>query len=162
MALSARVYAPLDDRRGAEGAVGLDWKPLPRVPVRLLAERRQALGRDGRSAFSLTLYGGVDAAPAGPLRLDAYAQAGAVGARRRDLFADGAARLTVAVGPLRIGGGAWAAAQPGVSRLDAGPHADVRLRAGRGTLALSADWRFRLAGRASPGSGPALTLSTGF
>jgi hypothetical protein len=161
-ALSARFYAPIDDRHAAEGALGVDWKPFAAVPVRLLAERRQALGRDGRSAFSLTVYGGVDEARLGPLRLDAYGQAGVVGVRRRDRFADGAAGLTLPLGPLRIGGGAWAAVQPGVSRLDAGPHADVRLRAGRGAVALSGDWRFRLAGNARPGSGPALTLSTGF
>jgi hypothetical protein len=162
VAVSARLYAPFDDRRAAEAAVGLDWKPLRAVPVRLLVERRQALGEHGRSAFSLTAYGGFDEARVGPLRLDAYGQAGVVGARRRDPFADGAARLTLPVGPLHLGGGAWAAAQPGVSRVDAGPHADLRLRVGRASVALSADWRFRLAGNARPGSGPTLTLSTGF
>jgi hypothetical protein len=159
LSMSLRLYAPLHDSRGGEAALGLDWKPLGGLPLRLLVERRVRLGRDGRSAFGLTAYGGV-ARKAGPFRLDAYGQAGIVGARRRDLFADGAARLTVPLGRFRLGAGAWAAAQPGVSRLDAGPHAEFSLR--QGSLTLAADWRFRLAGAARPGSGPAITLSTGF
>jgi hypothetical protein len=162
LALSLRGYAPLSNRRAAEAAAGLDWKPLGFLPLRLLGERRQALGRDGRSAFSITAYGGLDALRVGPLRLDAYGQAGIVGVRRRDLFADGAARLTFPIGRLRVGAGAWAAAQPGVSRIDAGPHADLTLPVANGFATLSADWRFRLAGGARPGSGPAITLSTGF
>jgi hypothetical protein len=67
-------------------------------------------------------------------------------------------RLTLPAGRLRVGAGAWAGAQPGVSRLDAGPHLEVRL----GPAALSADWRFRVGGHARPGSGPTLTVSTGF
>jgi hypothetical protein len=155
---SLRLYAPLSSPRAAEAAAGLDWQPLRRVPVRLLAERRQALGPEGRSAWSVMAYGGVDAIKAGPFRIDAYGEAGVVGARRRDLFADGAARLTLPAGRLRLGAGVWGAAQPGVSRLDAGPHVEARL----GPASLSADWRFRLAGHARPGSGPAITLSTGF
>jgi hypothetical protein len=159
LSMSLRLYAPLNDRSAAEAALGLDWKPLGGLPLRLLVERRAGLGRDGRSAFGLTVYGGVDR-KAGRFRLDAYGQAGLVGARRRDLFADAAARLTVPLGRFRLGAGAWAAAQPGVARLDAGPHAEFSLR--EGSLTLAADWRFRLAGAARPGPGPAITLSTGF
>jgi hypothetical protein len=161
LSLSLRLYTPLSNRRAAEAALGLEWKPRA-LPLRLLVERRTKLGRDGRSAFALAAYGGADDVALGPLRLGAYGQAGAVGARRRDLFADGAVRLTAPLGRLRIGAGAWAAAQPGVSRVDAGPHADLTLAAGRGSITFSADWRFRLAGAARPGSGPAITLSTGF
>jgi hypothetical protein len=162
LALSLRLYAPLRDKDAAEAALGLDWKPLRALPLRLLAERRGRLGRDGRSAFGLTAYGGEDHVALGPLRLSVYGQAGVVGVRRRDLFADGAARLTLPVGRFRLGAGAWAASQPGVSRLDAGPHAELSLRAGGGSVTLAADWRFRVAGRGRPGSGPAITLSTGF
>jgi hypothetical protein len=161
LSLSLRLYAPLSDRRAGEAALGLDWKP-PVVPIHLLVERRTKLGRDGRSAFGLTAYGGADDLALGPLRVGLYGQAGAVGARRRDLFADGAARLTLPLGRLRVGAGAWAAAQPGASRVDAGPHADLTLPVGGGSITVSADWRFRLAGAARPGSGPAVTLSTGF
>jgi hypothetical protein len=165
LALSARLVAPLRRPGQSEAALGLDWKLLAGVPVHLLAERRQAVGREGRSAFTLTAFGGVDDVAVGPLRLDAYGQAGVAGARARDLFADGAARLTLPLDPerrLRIGAGAWAAVQPGVSRVDIGPHAEARLSARGAAATLSLDWRFRVAGEAHPGSGPALTLSAGF
>jgi hypothetical protein len=159
LSLSLRASAPLERPRGVEAAAGLDWRPLARVPAHLIVERRQRLGRDGRSAFGATLYGGGEAM-LGPLRLDGYAQAGIVGLARRDLFADGAARAALPLGLLRVGAGAWIAAQPGLSRLDLGPHAALRLP--RLHAALSADWRFRAAGNARPGSGPALTLAADF
>lgn len=161
LALSARAYLPLARPGGAEAAVGLDWRPIAALPVNLLVERRQAIGREGRSDFSLTLYGGVDRPIARDrLRLEAYGQAGIVGTS--DLFADGAARLTARAGPLRVGAGAWGGAQPGVERLDIGPHASARLPVGRTAVAVAAEWRFRIAGDAAPASGPALTVSTGF
>jgi hypothetical protein len=43
-----------------------------------------------------------------------------------------------------------------------GPTATLDLPLAGGSGRLSADWRFRLAGTATPGSGPALTLSAGF
>ena len=161
VAASLRLTSPLASARGAEAAVGLDWRPHPRLPIHLLVERRQKIGREGRSAFDATLYGGGEAR-LGPLRIDGYAQAGIVGLKRRDLFADGGARAAMPVGPLRLGAGAWAAAQPHVSRVDAGPHAELRLPVAGGSASLSADWRFRLAGNARPGSGPAITLAAGF
>jgi hypothetical protein len=165
LALSLRMSTPLEQARGAEAAVGLDWKPLRGAPVHLLAERRQRLGRDGRSAFGLTAYGGIDDARLGPLRLDAYGQAGVLGLKRRDLFADGAVRAALPVdrgGRFRLGAGAWGAAQPGVARVDVGPHAELRLPLGPTAASLSADWRFRIGGNARPGSGPALILAAGF
>jgi hypothetical protein len=163
VALSARLYAPLRNRSGAEAALGLDWRPLRSVPVHILAERRQALGRDGRSAFSIALHGGVSEQPlpAG-LRLDAYGQAGIVGARSRDLFADGAARVSLPAGRVSVGAGLWGGAQPGASRLDAGPSASIRLPLAGESVRLTADWRFRVAGDARPGSGPVLTLGSDF
>jgi hypothetical protein len=166
LALSARTYAPLASMDAAEIALGIEWKPLAALPMTLLAERRQAVGADGRSAFSLLAYGGVSDRPvAGPVRLDAYAQAGVVGLRARDLFADGAMRLTVPVDAkrmLKAGFGLWGAAQPGLSRLDVGPHISMRLPIRIANLRLAAEWRVRVAGNAAPASGPALTLSTDF
>jgi hypothetical protein len=162
LSLTARFSAPAGRIAGAEIALGLEWQPARAVPLRLLAERRQALGGEGRSAFALLAHGGVDDRPvAAGLRLDLYAQAGIVGARSPDLFADGAARLSLPIGlagRVRLGAGAWAAAQPGVARLDAGPHVSLRLPG----VSLALDWRMRLAGEAAPGSGPAATLSTDF
>jgi hypothetical protein len=158
LALSLRLSSPLEQPRGGEAAAGVDWKPLPSIPVHLLLERRQKLGSAGRSAFAVTAYGG-GAVRLGPLQLDGYAQAGAVGIGRRDLFADGALRAGLPLGRLRLGAGAWGAAQPGVARLDVGPRVEARLR---DAVSLSADWRWRIAGNARPGSGPALTLAADF
>jgi hypothetical protein len=161
LALSARLSAPLRRAAGAEAALGFDWQPAGRI--HLLAERRQALGREGRSAFGLTFYGGVGDVPLGRFRLDAYAQAGLVGVRSRDPFADGSIRLSLPLGRnLSAGAGAWAAAQPRVSRLDLGPQAALRLAVAGGAVTVAADWRLRIAGDAAPRSGPTLTLATDF
>ncbi|HYD44225.1 MAG TPA: hypothetical protein VEA79_03040 [Phenylobacterium sp.] len=163
LALAARLTSPLRRPAAAEAALGLDWTPSRRLPLHLLAERRQRLGREGRSAFVLTLYGGAADVPLGPARVDLYAQAGIVGARSRDTFGDGALRLSLPLGKgLRLGAGAWAAAQPGVARLDLGPQASLRLPLAGRRIAVVADWRRRVAGDARPGSGPALTLATDF
>jgi hypothetical protein len=161
LAVSARLNTPLRDRRAAEAAVGLDWRPLPALPVHLVAERREALGPRGRSAFALAAHGGVSAVPlpAG-VRLDAYGQAGIVGTRSRDLFAEAAARATLPAGPFELGAAVTVAAQPGAARLDAGPILTLRLPEAR--LRVSAEWRHRLAGDARPSSGPAFTLATDF
>jgi hypothetical protein len=164
LALSGRVSAPVDDLHAAEAALGIEWQPLRSLPVRLLAERRQAIGREGRSAFAVLAHGGVnDRRIHGPVMLDAYGQAGMVGLKSRDGFFDGAVRVGIPVAArLHMGLGAWAAAQPGVSRVDIGPQASYRLPALGRPLRLSAEWRVRVAGDALPGSGPALTLSTDF
>ncbi len=161
LALAARLSAPLRGR-GAEAALGLDWRPIAGLPVHLLAERRQGLDGGGRSVFAAAVYGGASVNLPSGVRLDAYAQAGAVGTRSRDLFADGAVRVGLPLGPVEIGGSAWGAAQPGATRLDAGPQASLPLRVGESNLRLAADWRFRLAGDAMPGSGPVLTLGADF
>lgn len=162
LALSGRVYAPLRRPQGAEVALGLDWRPVAAIPLNLLAERRQAVAGEGRSAFSITASGGTSRTLAGGLRLDAYLQAGIVGLRSRDAFVDGAARIGAPLGPVEIGAGAWGAAQPGAARLDAGPVISYRLPVGGARLRLEAHWRLRVAGRAAPGSGPALTLAADF
>lgn len=159
LTLSLRGYAPLDDFKGAEIAAGLDWRPIAGLPAHLLVERRHALGSAGRSAFSITGYGGVSEVSVGAVRIDAYGQAGAVGFRSRDLFADGSVKIGLAIGRLKVGVGAWGAVQPRVSRVDVGPQASVRLP---GDLTLAADWRQRVAGDAAPVSGPSLTLSRDF
>ena len=64
---------------------------------------------------------------------------------------------------LRAGGGAWAAKQRGASRVDVGPVASLTVRVtGTASARVEADWRWRVAGRSRPDSGPALTISTGF
>ncbi|HEX6375672.1 MAG TPA: hypothetical protein VFZ91_08115 [Allosphingosinicella sp.] len=163
LALAARLSSPIGGRAAAEAALGIEWQPSRRLPLRLLAERRQRLAAGGRSAFGLTVHGGVGEAALGRLRIDAHAQAGLVGVRSRDLFGDGALRVSLpAGGRARLGAGAWAAAQPGVARLDLGPQASLRLPLAGRAVTVAADWRVRVAGNARPGSGPVLTVATDF
>jgi hypothetical protein len=102
------------------------------------------------------------------LRGEAYGQAGYVGGRFATGFADGQLRLDHRVVKLgkadvRFGGGAWGGIQKGASRVDAGPTLTVgQPLGGPASIRLGADWRFRVAGKAAPGSGPAVTLSAGF
>ncbi|WP_166038899.1 hypothetical protein [Sphingosinicella sp. YJ22] len=161
LALSGRVYLPLERPEGAEAAVGIDWRPLPSVPLNILAERREAIGREGRSDFALTLYGGGERR-LGRLRVEAWGQAGAVGLDDPDLFADGLVRATTRLGPVDVGGGLWGGAQPGAARLDAGPHVSARLPIRGVNVRAMGEWRFRVAGDAAPASGPAFTLASDF
>jgi hypothetical protein len=166
LAVAGRLSTPLDDMRGAEGAIGLDWHPLPAAPMRLSIERRVDLGGRGRDAWSAYAAGGFWR-QSGRIVLDGYAQAGVVGARRHDLFADGALRAgyRAEIGggrSLTLGAGAWAAAQPRVERVDVGPRAALGFSAGGMPLTLAAEWRVRVVGDAAPGSGLALTLAADF
>lgn len=163
LAIAGRLYAPLERLNSAEASLGIDWKPIAGLPVHILAERRERIGRDGRSDFAITAYGGGERSVLnGRLRLEAYGQAGVIGLKERDLFADGAVRASTPAGPLEIGVGAWGGAQPGAARLDVGPQASLRIPVGRTGVRASAEWRFRVAGDAEPGSGPALSIATDF
>ena len=144
----------------AEVAAGIDWQPSARLPVHLLAERRQDVGGDGRSAFALTLYGGASGRLPGGLRGGGL-WPGRGGRRSGRATCSSTARFgsRFRAGPVEVGGGAWGAAQPGAARLDAGPSVSYRLPVRRANLRLQADWRFRIVGDAAPGSGPALTLA---
>ena len=164
-----RATASGGDRLSSEGAVGVAFQPITTLPIRLSAERRQRLtGPDGRNAFALFAVGGVsDRAVTDHIRIDGYAAAGIVGARHRDAFAEGwlRARYRVAEGDavtIDIGAGSWGAAQPNASRLDIGPSASATFQTGRVRSRLSLDYRQRIMGDATPGSGLAITLSSGF
>jgi hypothetical protein len=163
----ARVVTAGRRMDSGEAAMGVAWRPLADVPVQLAAERRQrVVGGEGRSAMAVMAVGGVSDQPlTHGWRLDGYAAGGVVGVNRRDGFAEGSVRVSrplAAIGRVSISGGAgvWAAAQPGVERLDAGPIVSARLD--RAAPRLSLDWRQRLAGQAAPASGIALTLATDF
>lgn len=150
-----------------ELAFGLAFAPLAQLPVDLAIEQRVAAGKEGRTALAMMASGGVSdvALPAG-FRLDAYAQAGVVGTRRRDGFADGAIvvdrRLGSEEASLRLGALAAGAVQPGAARVDVGPRLTLRLPdVGEGSR-IALDWRQRVAGDARPESGLALTLASDF
>jgi len=151
-----------------EIAFGLAVAPFTRLPVDVAIEQRVGVGRGGRTALAAMVTGGVsDIALPARFRLEAYAQAGIVGARRRDGFADGAIVVDRRLGddgasPLRFGIVAAAAVQPGASRVDVGPRLTIRLPdVGEGGR-IALDWRQRIAGDARPESGIALTLAADF
>lgn len=168
----ARLYgrATLAVRRPEqrELALGLAFAPVAHWPVDVAVEQRIAAGKEGRTALAAMVSGGVaDVALPHGFRLEAYGQAGVVGARRRDGFADGAIVVDRRLGsdetsPLRLGALAAGAVQPGAARVDVGPRLTLRLpEVGEGSR-IAVDWRQRVAGDASPESGVALTLATDF
>lgn len=162
LAASVRTSSPIGGSSGAEIAAGVRWAPLRSVPVAITAERRQSISRfGGRSDFALFVEGGLYRRPI-PLdfRLDGYFQAGIVGIRRHDLFADGQLAISRPVwGRFSAGLGVWGGVQPGLYRIDAGPRISMRVR---DNIYAHLDWRQRLAGSAAPASGPALTLAADF
>lgn len=167
LALSARLSAPMRGA-GREAALGLEWRPRG-APVALIAEQR--LGLDGSPGGpALLAVGGLSPRPiAAGFSLEGYAQAGGVlRADRSEPFADAALRLATPVanagraGEVTLGLGAWGGAQRDAQRLDLGPSAAIALPIGDRRLRLTLDWRQRIAGRARPGSGLALTLGSDF
>ena len=168
-ALYLRASSALEKPRGEEVALGLSLRPLRGVPVAAMAEARITRTMTGdivRPALAL-----VSEFPPLPLPLgakgEAYVQAGWVGGKYGTLFADGQARVEKPLlksgrMELRAGAGAWGGAQEGAHRLDLGPTATLAIPIGPAGGRVSADWRFRVAGNAAPGSGPAITLSAGF
>lgn len=60
---------------------------------------------------------------------------------------------------LSAGLGIWGGAQPGLSRLDIGPRATLRLG---GRMRVHLDYRYKLLGNAIPGSGGVVTLAGDF
>jgi len=164
VAVSVRSSTPIGGSRGGEVAAGLRFTPFPSIPIALTAERRQKFGRfsTGRNDFALFLEGGVyhatDRLGLQPRRL--CTQAGVVGIRTRELFADGAFALTrPQFGRFSAGAGVWGGYQPGIYRIDAGPRLSMELRR---NVRLHLDYRQRIAGAAEPRSGPMLTLAADF
>lgn len=164
-----RGTGSVDRPRYQEVALGLAVRPVPQIPVAATAELRatRSFGQTRlRPAVSLVTELAPVKLPLGA-QAEAYVQAGYVGGTGATTFIDGQLRVDRPVarfGPaeLRAGGGAWGGAQEGARRLDVGPSATLGFPAGGALARLSADWRFRLAGRAAPSSGPAITLSAGF
>ena len=165
VALTARLSTPLAQSKGREAAIGI---ALRGRNVGVIAEERFALDKGGRSAPAIIVYGGISEVKLpGRFRLDSYAQAGVVGIATPAAFIDGAVRiersiLTVSGSSLAYGVGAWGGAQPGANRLDVGPQIVAHVAAARTSLRVSAEWRERVAGNASPASGPSVTVGIDF
>jgi hypothetical protein len=165
-----RTTAALNGSSEREVALGLALRPVSRLPVSLQGEARYTAG-PGTHALRPAVLAVTELPliemPLG-LRGEVYGQAGYVGGKFATGFADGQLRLDrrlarLGKAELRLGGGAWGGIQKGTSRLDAGPSLTIgQPLGGPASIRLGADWRFRVAGRAAPGSGPAVTLSAGF
>jgi hypothetical protein len=162
---SSALSAPSD----RELALGLAVRPLRRVPAILMGEGRMTWsGRAIRVRPAIALVSAVPPVQL-PLSLrgEVYAQAGYVGGTGATVFIDGQVRVdralpVLGLARLRLGGGVWGGAQRGAARLDVGPGLTLTMPLGPANVRVAADWRFRVAGRAEPASGPALTLSAGF
>ena len=151
-------------------AIGLSARPLAALPVITAVEMRLTEQAGQRRVQPVAMA--ITALPPFPLpaglRGEAYAQAGYVAAKYATPFVEGQMRADHGLFRLgaiesRIGGGVWGGIQKGAGRIDAGPSATVTLPLKRGVNArVGVDWRFRVAGYAQPGSGPAVTLSAGF
>ena len=165
-----RTTAALNGSSEREVALGLSLRPIARLPVSLQGEARYTstpVAHALRPAVLAVTELPPFTMPLG-LRGEAYGQAGYVGGKFSTSFADGQLRvdrqlLRLGKAELRVGGGAWGGIQKGASRLDAGPSLTIgQPLGGPASIRLGADWRFRVAGKAAPGSGPAVTLSAGF
>jgi hypothetical protein len=158
-----------------EFAAGLSMQLSRKLPVRLIAEHR--LRSDARDVSAFYMTGSLEGQRLlGKLMLSGFGQAGVVhdaGAIDGKItgFLDAGIRaeqklLNAKPLQLSIGAGAWAGGQrgkyAGSQRLDIGPTIRLDTDFSGQPVRLHADWRFRIAGNAEPGSGPALTLSTGF
>ncbi|KQM32633.1 hypothetical protein [Sphingomonas sp. Leaf10] len=161
VAVVGRVAAPLAGQ-GSEAAFGLEWRPGGGA-VAVVAERRIALDRSG-DGTGLGVIAGLDRAIGERIVVEGYGQAGVVLRAGTQPYADGAARALYRVGSgqLRLGVGSWGVAQREGARVDIGPSAVAVLPIGKQAVRLSLDWRQRVAGKAAPGSGLALTLGSDF
>lgn len=170
-----RVSSALGARtRQNEAALGLMLRPSRRLPVSLLGEWR--LQQQPGQTRSRPVIMAVTQLPPWQLPFGAeaevYAQGGWAGGRDATAFYDLAAtaqRRVVRPRPgtqLSVGGGVWSGGQRGAVRLDVGPRIELRGMVGpparRIGVRVGVDWRFRVAGHAEPGSGPALTVAAGF
>lgn len=141
------------DAASAQLAAGLRWQLRPGLT--LAAERLIPLGAATRADWTVRLAAGGAAG-----RLAAYGEAGVLAQGGLYAGAQASARL-LRIGPAALAAGSWASLQtgtPDVWRVDLGPSLSASMKGVR----LQADWRQRVGGNAAPGSGPVVTLSSGF
>ena len=170
-----RTTMAIGPTRERELALGAAFRPVGDLPLSVMAEARITQGSP-EDQSRLGLIGVAEIAPfvvQPGLRAEFYGQGGLVTGQAGGGFVDAQLRLghclTCRQAPgshhveVLAGGGLWGGAQPGVARLEGGPGLSMRLPIGSSAaLRLDADWRFRFAGNAVPGSGPVATLSAGF
>jgi hypothetical protein len=166
----ARAYGALNGTGEREVAAGFSARPLPAVPITVMGEARASHFAGGTTHVRPAVTVVTELSPVmlpGAMRAETYVQAGYVGGTASTAFVDGQFRLEhiAAHSPhaeVRLGGGVWGGAQTGAGRMDVGPTATVAFSTAGAGAHVSVDWRFRVAGNAMPGSGPAVTLAAGF
>ena len=166
LSLNGRASVAHGSARERELAAGIRWRPVARIPVQVIAERRF---RENRAdAFAALVAGGQSGVklPLGS-RLDGYGQAGFVSGQGGGPFADVAAQAHRPIAQSQrasfaLGAGIWGGGQDNVMRIDVGPNIRANVTAGSAVFQFDASWRWRVAGHAQPGHGPAVTLSTSF
>lgn len=151
-----------------EIALGARINPVRNLPVALHAEQRFDASSGGFAGTAFYGTGGTGPDPiVEKFALETYAQAGYVLGQNETYFFDGSATLQRPIArlgstKLSVGPGAWAGGQRKISRLDVGPRVDLSVPLGTTSARIAFDWRLRIAGNARPGSGAAVTVSTGF
>jgi len=159
------ALAPFDQQ---EFAFGTRVRPMRTLPVAVHAEQRFDARSGDAAGTAIFVTGGT-----GPdrivekLALETYAQAGYVLGDYESYFFDGSAMVQRPIAEfdgkkLTAGAAVWAGGQRGISRLDIGPRVSFDLPQGLDMTRIAIDGRVRVAGNARPGSGAAVTLSTGF
>lgn len=150
-------------------AGGISIRPVPGLPIAAHGELRlQRRGAATTVAPAAFLSAGVDDVPlAAGMTARGFVQGGYIAGREGTAFADGSAiveRTLVRGGDSTLAGGLglWGGAQRGASRLDFGPSASTRITLGARTIRVSADYRRRIAGDATPADGAAVTVIAGF
>lgn len=156
---------------GAQAAVALTWQPIPAAQVAV--ERLVRAGPKSRNAWTVRVAGGGESLrPPGRRAWNAwsaYAETGIIGTKRQDLYAASALRVGRAIGlnekvALTLGAGVWGSVQHynvTAHWIEVGPSAQFRVES-KPPVNVALDYRVRINGNADPGTGPALTVSTGF
>ena len=169
-----RVTRALISEPESELALGLSARPVTALPIRIAAEIRatdSSFARDLRpAAFAITELPPVSLPM--DIAAEVYAAGGYVGGSADTGFADGQATLTRSISAfdlsalkdinVSLGAGAWGGIQRGVHRVDVGPTLRLDMALGDVPARISIDYRERIDGDATPGSGVAATLSTQF
>lgn len=166
LALLVRAAIAHDRLEEREIALGMRVRPIRTVPITITAERR--FRNDSPDAFAVYAAGGTDDTDL-PLKfkLNSFAQAGVVSGKDAGAFFDAVVRADRNIVQysdiaFHAGAGAWAGGQRDTVRFDIGPSLRTDIAIKKVRFRINAEWRFRIAGDASPGNGPAITLSTGF
>lgn len=166
LAIIGRLSTSHSKFRESEGAAGVRWQPARSVPAQISIERR--FRQNGPDVVAVYVAGGLESAkqPLGFL-LDGYGQAGVTTGQEGGIFGDihATAQRRIVGGQratLTAGGGVWGGGQDRVRRVDVGPSVRAVVPVGPAAFRIDASWRFRVAGKVQPGSGPAVTLSTSF